>query len=40
MATFCDKTYNFSKKANVKAVFAGEYGFSKPKKGWEIRLSP
>ena len=33
MATFCDKvTYNFSMKADVKALFAGEDGFSKPKR--------
>ena len=41
MATFCDKvTNNFSMKADVKALFSGEDGFSKPKKGWEIHLSP
>ena len=41
MATFCDKvTYNFSIKAAVKALFAGEDGFSEPKKGWEVHLSP
>ena len=41
MATFCDKvTYNFSIKEDVKALFAGEDGFSKPKKGWKIHLSP
>ena len=41
MATFCDKvTYNFSIKADVKAVFAGEDGFSKPKKGLDIHLHP
>ena len=29
MATFCDKvTYNFSIKADVNALFAGEDGFS------------
>ena len=34
MARFCDKvTYNFSIKANVKALFAGEDGLSKPQKG-------
>ena len=41
MATFCDKvTYNFSIKADVKALFAREDGFSEPKKGWEMNLSP
>ena len=41
MAAFCVKvTYNFSIKADAKALFAGEDGFSKPKKGWEIHLSP
>ena len=40
MATFCDKvTYNLSIKADVKALFAGEDGFSEPRKGWEIHLS-
>ena len=34
MATFCDKvTNNFSIKADVKALFAGEDEFSEPKKG-------
>ena len=41
MATFCYKvTNNFSIKADVKALFAWEDGFSEPKKGWEIHLSP
>ena len=41
MATFCDKvTCNLSIKANVKSLFTGEDGFSEPKKGWEIHLSP
>ena len=41
MATFGDKViYNFSIKADVKALFAEEDGFSKPKKSWEIHLSP
>ena len=41
MATFCDKvTYNFSIKADVKALFAEEDGFSEPKKGWVIHLYP
>ena len=41
MATFWDKvTYNFSIKADVNALFAGEDGSSEPKKGWEIHLSP
>ena len=34
MATFCDKvTYNFSIKADVKALFAGKDGFSQAQKG-------
>ena len=41
MATFCNKvTYNFSIKADVKALFDGEDGFSEAKKDWEIHLSP
>ena len=41
MATFCNKvTYNFSIRADMKALFAGEDGFSELKKGWEIRVSP
>ena len=41
MATLCDKvTYNLSIKAYVKALFGGEDGFSEPRKGWEIHLSP
>ena len=41
MATFYDKvTYNLSIKADVKALYAREDGFSEPKKGWEIHLSP
>ena len=36
MDTFCDKvTYNFSIKADVKALFAAENGFSEPEKGLE-----
>ena len=31
MATFCDKvTYNFSIKADLKALFAGEDGLGDP----------
>ena len=40
MATFCNKVTYFSIKADVKALFAEEDGFSEPKKGWEIHLPP
>ena len=40
MATFCHTvTYNFSIKADVKALFAGEDGLSEYKKGWEISIT-
>ena len=41
MALFYDKvTYNFSIKADVKALFAGEDGFSEPKRAGRSIFHP